>query len=531
MDLGDLRGAFTERGYLTPLRLFSQRECQVVLARLREEREQGGPLDWGKGWAATSSGYYTLAAHDRILDLVRLLIGDDVLLWGATLVVREPGEAHPWHTDIESSSQEGGTIAAWIGLGHTTPRSSLKVVPFSHRFGVTLQQVSQETGVDRLALTDDLVASWASERDRRSGVVPLEAADGDVVLFDGRLWHGSYNLNRRDTRYAALLQYATPRTPIRIPNLDRLVWPFESYQAPKAPCIVVSGRAVNDLNRLVSGPAATGHRGIPALTTRIHSLQLPLEQDPNVGWKPHFMFRGATPNLEVIGCHASVLDPDRQPHPPHRHYEEEILIVLDGQAELVLEDAGSNNQLSRRTADRGVFAYYPSGFAHTIRNTSDAPVTYLMFKWAAEGKENAGFLEHHLIPIPEAPDDAMPGDSAGFSPNEVLEGETKCLRRLHSHVTTLQPGAGYAPHVDAHDVAIVMLEGTVETLGERVGPDSVIFYAAGEPHGMQNVGDIPAVYLVFEFHGRHLAPRVARRKSTRSVRSLVEAARRRLRFG
>jgi hypothetical protein len=64
----------------------------------------------------------------------------------------------------------------------------------------------------------------------------------------------------------------------------------------------------------------------------------------------------------------------------------------------------------------------------------------------------------------------------------------------------MQPGGGYAPHVDAYDVAILVLEGTVETLGQTCGPNTVIFYAAGESHGMRNVGPIPARYIVWEFH-------------------------------
>ncbi|MGB6680380.1 MAG: glycosyltransferase, partial [Candidatus Bathyarchaeia archaeon] len=72
--------------------------------------------------------------------------------------------------------------------------------------------------------------------------------------------------------------------------------------------------------------------------------------------------------------------------------------------------------------------------------------------------------------------------------------------KLHCHITTMQPGAGYAPHADSYDVAILLLEGTVETLGQRVSSQAVIFYAAGEPHGIKNIGDIPACYLVFEFH-------------------------------
>lgn len=65
----------------------------------------------------------------------------------------------------------------------------------------------------------------------------------------------------------------------------------------------------------------------------------------------------------------------------------------------------------------------------------------------------------------------------------MIDGGTQYLRKLHSHITTLQPGSGYPPHEDAYDVAILVLRGSVETLGQRVGPNSVIFYAAGEPHG------------------------------------------------
>jgi quercetin dioxygenase-like cupin family protein len=537
---GDLRGTFVERGYLEPVPLFSREACETILAALTEE--QGTPLDWSKGSAATSSAYYALATHDGVLDLVTRLMGDDVLLWGASLLSRGPGEIHPWHTDIESSSPESETLSVWIGLAHTTEGSSLKVLPSSHRFGVALQQVSHENGVRRDELTDTLVARWAAERGSPGGVVSVKATDGDVVVFDGRLWHGSHNLNRRGTRYAALLQYATPRTPIRIPNFNRLEWPFE-YQTSRAPCIVVSGRDVHGLNRLVAGPTAVGPPDMSALTTRVHALQLPLEQDPEVGWKPHPLFRGGTPNIESLGCHASVLDPGCEPHPPHRHDEEEILIVLDGEATLVLEESRLHNETSCRRARRGTFAYYPAGFTHTIRNSSDAPISYVMFKWSTGLDDQGPILKHHLIPLVGSAGEPLRSGSDGFQADRTLEGETRYLRKLHSHVTTLQPGAGYAPHVDAHDVAIVVLEGTVESLGEEVGPDGVIFYAAGESHGMRNVGDVPAVYLVFEFHGRHsldcrskargLGPDTrdrVKRKAIRVARSLVRAARRRVRI-
>ncbi len=87
----------------------------------------------------------------------------------------------------------------------------------------------------------------------------------------------------------------------------------------------------------------------------------------------------------------------------------------------------------------------------------------------------------------------------GFEYSMVFDGPTAYLRRYQCHTSTLTPGAGYDPHIDAYDVALV-IEGEVETLGEHLGPYSVMFYPGGEPHGMYNHGNVIAKYVVFEFH-------------------------------
>ena len=494
----DIADSFRERGYADPVQMFDGRQCISILTRLRQERRP--PLDWNKGCAASSRDYFTLATDDRILDLVTTLIGEDVLLWGARLLARGPGQVHPWHTDIESSAPTAEVVSVWIGLAHTNRGSSLKLVPFSHRFGATLQQVVQEQGEGRTDVGDADVSRWARERDSRSGVLPMDTQDGEALVFDGRLWHGSANVNQRGTRHAVLLQYATPKTAIRIPDLQRLAWPFESWNVPRAPCIVVSGRDDEGLNRITPGPVMAVDSGSaqPALTSRIHHLHLPLEQD-EVGWKPHRLFSGTTPAVNEMRCHVSVLDPGQQPHPPHRHDDEEILLILDGQCELVLEDVNAPGATVREQVRRGMFAYYPAGFAHTLENTSSAPVTYLMFKWITDGDNEQQLLQASVIAIPDA---AVDSSARGYAAEPVFDGATRYLRRLQAHVTTMRPAGSYAPHVDSYDVGIAILEGTVETLGERVGRNGVIFYAAGQAHGMHNVSDEPARYVVFEFHGR-----------------------------
>jgi ectoine hydroxylase-related dioxygenase (phytanoyl-CoA dioxygenase family) len=153
------------------------------------------PSDWGKGHAVASLLVFDVATCRPLLDRVSELLGDDVLLWGASLVHRPVGSQHPRHTDIESATEIGRTVTAWIGLANTNLRSSLQVVTHSHSFGVTLQETMARRDRTRLEVTDADVADWARKYDPRSELFQVDMRDGDAILFDGRLWHGSRNTN------------------------------------------------------------------------------------------------------------------------------------------------------------------------------------------------------------------------------------------------------------------------------------------------------------------------------------------------
>jgi hypothetical protein len=65
-------------------------------------------------------------------------------------------------------------------------------------------------------------------------------------------------------------------------------------------------------------------------------------------------------------------------------------------------------------------------------------------------------------------------------------------------------GEGYDAHIDPYDVTILLLAGTVETLGRTVTAPSVICYQAGEPHGITNVGRRAGPLSCVRVHADHL---------------------------
>jgi hypothetical protein len=73
---------------------------------------------------------------------------------------------------------------------------------------------------------------------------------------------------------------------------------------------------------------------LKAIAPSAQAFDLPLKTQPGRGWSPTRFFEGFTEDLRKLSGHASTLLPGHCPHPPHGHFEEEVLVVLRGRGEL-----------------------------------------------------------------------------------------------------------------------------------------------------------------------------------------------------
>ncbi|MFP3899984.1 MAG: cupin domain-containing protein [Acidimicrobiia bacterium] len=498
VDVRSIGAAVHDRGFSESVRLFAPDECRRLLSVLRDDPPE--IHDWDKDGAASSRPLYEMAMHPAVVEVVRHALGPDVVLWGASMAERPPGAVHPWHSDFESVQADDGTLSVWIGLENSSAGRALRFVPRSHRFRTSLQQAAREHGVGRGDATDRDVEAWAREHGSPAPIAVSSVREGEAVFFDGRIWHGTVN----DTdvpRTAVLFQYARADRPIRIPDLTQLEWPYRLLEEPRPACLPATpgGVAHTEANRVV-GPPPRRDGEAPPLAPKAQSLGLPASTDPWTGWKAYHQFNGSTPNLGNLSVHYSVLGPGRCPHPPHEHDDEEILVVLDGECEIVRVDGAGDESV--RAARRGFMSYYPTGALHTLRADPDTDVTYLMFKWTGRSGHATDALQADVVCYDDALAEPAGGGPLGFVPELLFEGPTRYLEKLHCHTTLLGPGAGYDAHRDDHDVAILLLEGTIEVLGQRLGDNSIVFVPAGQLHGMHNPGPGVARYLVIEFHGR-----------------------------
>jgi radical SAM protein with 4Fe4S-binding SPASM domain len=240
----------------------------------------------------------------------------------------------------------------------------------------------------------------------------------------------------------------------------------------------------------------------------------PLPEDQGNGWKSKHLLRTTIKDKIAVECHMSVLSPGLVPHPLHSHKEEEILILLSGQANAIWQDGTSKQEQKVKMCQESC-VYYPAGFTHTIYNPTAFPIQYLMFKWhpmhlndcheyklpvAENGNGDENVLRNTVTDFRLKTAQHLRRGVTSRCSEKLFEGATEYLDKLRCHFTMLPSGHGYDPHSDPYDVFILTVAGTVKTVDSVVAPYSLVYYPAGVPHGMRNIGESEAWYLVFELH-------------------------------
>jgi quercetin dioxygenase-like cupin family protein len=85
-----------------------------------------------------------------------------------------------------------------------------------------------------------------------------------------------------------------------------------------------------------------------------------------------------TATLDELEIHITTLNPGQTSHAPHKHPDEELIIVKDGTVESLV-----NGEQHRVGA--GSIIFQASNQMHGIRNVGDGPATYHVIRWNSPG--------------------------------------------------------------------------------------------------------------------------------------------------
>lgn len=198
-------------GFVSPVRVMSEEDAAAYRRRFEAyEEAHGGWYEFSKGqkihllqtWAAE------LVTHPRILDAVEDTLGPDIMCWGSSLFVKEPGTTSfvSWHQDSTYwGLSKPNVVTAWVALSPATEISGcMKVVPGTH----TWEQVPHDDTLssDNLLTRGQEIAVEVNEDD----AVAMPLQPGEISVHHIRTVHGSAPNLSDDRRIGYAIRYITP---------------------------------------------------------------------------------------------------------------------------------------------------------------------------------------------------------------------------------------------------------------------------------------------------------------------------------
>lgn len=246
---------FAETGYLGPFDLPADVQSrfagQDYLERVRMALASGLPREQMRNQHLYSRSLLEFVSVPAILDRVRAILGDDVLLWVAHYMAREPDSGgQKWHTDAINQYTRGLHVSIAM-TDMTQANGCLSLIPGSHLYRPSLWAREQAGLLDRfdsdaVRAFADREAWWNAPHDVR----PMALHAGQFFFTWGGLWHFVSPNRTPQTRIACVARYV--RTDFRCCDhgyRDDRIEPGDPQ-----PCVLVHGQDRFGLNDVRARP-------------------------------------------------------------------------------------------------------------------------------------------------------------------------------------------------------------------------------------------------------------------------------------
>ncbi len=187
---------FKRDGFVAGVPVLDSKETAGHRARMLVAEASFGHLHYQAKVHTILRSPLELATHARVLDVVKALVGPNVLLWNATYIVKEPHTPTfvSWHQDLAYWSLDGDDqVSMWLALSPAkVVNGCMRMVPGSHLSG---HQGHRTTRNDDNVLYQGQTVESVDE----SVAVACELNPGEASFHHGWTLHPSLP-NRSDER-------------------------------------------------------------------------------------------------------------------------------------------------------------------------------------------------------------------------------------------------------------------------------------------------------------------------------------------
>ena len=197
---------YKDEGFVSPINVFSNKkaneirnEIELIEKRIPEELEKSGRYN-----AHLISPLLDEVTHNpKILDAVQSLIGEDILVCGTTLFIKNPNEKGfvSYHQDAKYIGLEPHNwVTAWVAITDSNEKNGcMRMWSGSHKDN--LRDHDQRFNEDNLLTRGQTVENVPKEK-----TTPLVLEAGQMSLHHPTVVHGSELNNSNDRRIGFVIQ-------------------------------------------------------------------------------------------------------------------------------------------------------------------------------------------------------------------------------------------------------------------------------------------------------------------------------------
>jgi non-heme Fe2+,alpha-ketoglutarate-dependent halogenase len=200
----DQIATFNHAGYLKPFRIFDTAEISDIRryfdALLAKTLAEGGNSYSISTAHARHGRVYDILTHERIVRLVKDLLGENVIAWGSHFFCKMPrdGKTVSWHQDASYwPLTPTKAVTVWLAIDDAdVANACMKFIPGSHHYGHLTYRMSEESEANILDQTVENAEGIGAP-------VYDELQAGECSIHSDLLLHGS-EANMSDRRRCGL---------------------------------------------------------------------------------------------------------------------------------------------------------------------------------------------------------------------------------------------------------------------------------------------------------------------------------------
>jgi mannose-6-phosphate isomerase-like protein (cupin superfamily) len=221
------------------------------------------------------------------------------------------------------------------------------------------------------------------------------------------------------------------------------------------------------------------------------------EEKTHTGWVRNIL-KGPTQSLESFDIKVITLYPAKV---LHTHLIEkdcdELIIIKEGSAEISINS-------EKKTLAAGSIAVASQGERLTIGNPMKENLVIYSFLFKPRKVKQGSEVSLKVKPVLTDWNSVAFKPSANGGRRDIIKQRTSSLKELEMHTTTLNEGLpSHAAHNHADEEIILVRFGTVEQtingVGYKLGPGSVIFLSNNDNHGISNAGSGKCEYYAIRW--------------------------------